>query len=449
MLNQDENVMNALNEKFYQVMSGKSLPSNSYLSIIDGGYLLSEKELAFLEDYQHNMDEAYRFSALVNRLPIAVSNWVPSGISMAHVYRHDFLENAQFPEITLTPVEQEALEKAKEFINEHRKDYRYYENAAENIQSKINDFNLLDPRPADYTARLHDLITAYNNAVDDWKDVGYKDDFEKQRRIRDNFQSAGLAGMRDHLRVLYDDLYNTNKNSQGSPFVPTMCIPHSFYKPDFQWNEFHFSSSETEKYESSSSKSWSAGARGSYKLFWGSANASGVENRTYLEFDTNGMEVKFDYIRVHLDRPWFEPYLLEGRSWWWRTATRENPTAGGQIYSNGALPPDTQGVWQMVPQDIIFVKNLEIKLDHSKEINRTSMKELKAGASAGFAFWKLAGANYSESSSESYNFKENEDSIIKAPQMQMCSFLCTLMPKEPNPDPNLMPNNFQNPEFLF
>ncbi|MGC7931410.1 hypothetical protein ACP3VS_22725 [Lysinibacillus sp. VIII_CA] len=449
MPNQDQNVMDALNEKFYQVMSGKNLPSNTYLSIIDGGYLLSEKELAFLEDYQHNMDEAYRFSALVNRLPATVSNWIPTGSSLAHVYRREFLELATFPSITLDPEQEKVLAEAKKFISVHRNDYRKYELAVEKAQSDINELNNLEPRPADYTSRLYDLTNALNNANDDWKDLGYKNEFEKYRRLRDTFESAGLSGWKDHLKELYDNLYNTNKNSQGSPFVPTMCIPHSFYKPDFQWNHFTFTSSETEKYESSSSKSWSAGARGSYKLFWGSANASGVENRTYLEFDTNGMEVNFDYIRIHLDRPWFEPYLLEGRAWWWPTATKENPTAGGSTYSNGAPPPDTQGTWQMTPQDIIFVKNLVIKLDYSKEINRTSMKELKAGASAGFAFWKLGGANYNENSNETYNFKENEDGVIIANQMQISSFLCTLMPKEPNPDTSLMPHNFLKPEFLF
>lgn len=449
MLNQDENVMDALNEKFYQLMSGKNLPPNSYLSIIDGGYLLSEKELAFLEDYNNNKDEAYRFSALVNRLPAAVSNWIPTGSSMPFVYRHEFLENARVPLITLKPNEQILLDEAYRYIKDNFKKYREYQLAVQKAQSDLNYFMALEPRPADYTSKLLDLTNAYNNAVDEWEYVGNKKAFENHARIRKTFESAGLLGMIDASKALYDQLHAVNQTTQGTPFVPTMCIPQSFYKPDFTWNHFTFSSRETETYQSSSNRSWSAGAKGSYKLFWGSADASGVENRTFLDFDTNGMEVSFDYIRVHLDKPWFESYLLESRSWWWPTATRENPISGGAIYSNGALPPDTQGAWQMIPQDIIFVKNLVIKLDHSKEINRTSMKELKASASAGFAFWKLGGANYSESSNESYNFTENEDSIIIASQMQISSFLCTLMPQEPNPDPSLMPHNFKKSEFLF
>jgi hypothetical protein len=65
--------------------------------------------------------------------------------------------------------------------------------------------------------------------------------------------------------------------SQGKKFVPTLCIPNDFYKEGVKWNQFSFSQHESEKYESPPSRSWSAGARGSYNLIWGSANANGKE----------------------------------------------------------------------------------------------------------------------------------------------------------------------------
>lgn len=445
---EDQNVMDALNEKFYQLIaSGNS--ETSYLSIINGGYILSEKELAFLEDYNKNIDEAYYFSSLVNRIPKTIDNWSPTGSSMAFVYRNEFLERSKVPIDTLTPKEEKALKEAEDFLLNNHKEYRYYEKFAQKAQSDLNDLKHLDPKPTDYIARLLKLTQSYESAVEDWELYGKKNAYEKQRAIKNGFESKGYPDMKDALKKKYDLLYQTNQTTQGANFVPTMCIPGSFYKSDFQWNSYSFNSSETETYQSTSDRNWSAGARGSYNLFWGSADASGSEHREYKQVDTSGLEVKFDYIRIALDRSWFEPYLLTSRSWWWSGATRENPTGGGPVYSNGNRPPNTDGSWQMIPQDIIFVKNLEVKLDIKKEINERVLKELKASASVGFAFWKLAGANYSERSDEKYDFNYTEEGVIKAPQMQMCAFLCDLLPQEPNPDTTLMPENYRNHKYLF
>lgn len=440
-------VANAMMSKLYEVLTagghapGEVLPASSFISFIDGGYPFTSDDLAFLGQgaLQQNLAQAKNFADIVNGIPASVGTWMPSGSSLANAYRTLFLQNAVVPLVQLTPSQQAALTNAKATVKSDYPDYSKYRNA---WQNKVAAYQTALQATPPNQASINKARIAVQDALQDWQVEGNKAEFESALATQNQLQGLGFAGVLETLRDDYDNYAAgfTDPNS-GATFAPVMVVPPDFFSDDSSWNSFTFSSQEVDKYSSDNKVSWGGGLAGMEDLFFWGVSTSGTTEWKSSSMSSDNLSVSFEYLRVALDRTaWFDPFLMQSRTWWWSDATPSNPITQ-PIFSDGQPPPNTTGQWQMIPTDVLFTRNLTVNLDMSNTENQSSMTNIQEQADVKFLIWTVASENvHYQSSSSSYHFQKT-DSGIFAPQMQMIAFLCSLMPKEPNPDTSVMPTS--------
>jgi hypothetical protein len=445
-INEGQTVGDALTNKFLTLFKNSGTAAvNSYLSIIDGGYPYGPSDLKWLANFPpqepNDINAAAAFASQVDRIPAGVGRWVPGAAQISSPYRSLFLQNAETPSVKLTPEQQADLDEAEKTLKSDYHDYTQYRNTYQQAAEAVQELMLKVHRPSDYMQQLSKLRTSMNNAKTDWENLGNKDEVETALATKNHLQGLGYDQIITNLRDQYDNYKDLYPTPDGTTFTPVLAIPGDFYTDAITWNTFTFSSEEISKYQHDSTVQWGGGLGGAWDLFWGSGDASGEKHDTYLEVETQKLGVSFDYIRVTLDRTaWFDPFFLESQSWYWPGATKNNPQGGGSLFSNGLpLGAGLDGQWQMTPQDVIFTKNLNVTLDMSDETTKTTLSRLTTSASAGFWFFRIKASYSSQTSTYEYDYQETH-SGISAPQMQMFAFLCTLMPKEPNPLPSILPD---------
>ena len=141
MSSEDATVTNAMASKFYAVLFGpEENPRETFLSIVDGGYVFAPDDFAFLEtnDLVNHKDKARNFAALVNGIPEAVGRWNRTSTSIGFMYKEEWLGNIDVPNIPLTDTQKAILDDSINFTSEHSDRYRTFKVSYLKIQNKIS-----------------------------------------------------------------------------------------------------------------------------------------------------------------------------------------------------------------------------------------------------------------------------------------------------------------------
>lgn len=422
-------IFNAFVAKLQQVLTlGGGAPPDTFLSFINGGYALTEDDLAFLgpNALEANLDKAYDFAQLVNAIPVAAASWVPTGESLPVQYML-FLKNGVPPQIVLTDTQQQSLREAKAITLRLYKFYAGYRTAWEMANSDYQNWLSLQNPPSDYDQQLVAKKARLDAATQDWVDKGFKNQFEANEAIVQQIEGQGYDIVFQNLRDTYTNYVSGYENDQGVNFAPVLCNPPDFYTNDLYWNTLNFDCSSIAPDAAQSAPTNTAiGATDNLFQISDGSN-SGPQ---YPDMDNTGLQIAFEYTRVNLDRSaWFSRALLQSNCWWWYDATKSNPITQ-PIFSDGQPPPNTTGQWQMIPDEIIFTRNLNVTFDTTNAANQALMSSLSKATSAGFMFWRIDAPTGPQATLTSTG--------ISVPDVQMICFLCDLMPKEPNPDPSIM-----------
>jgi hypothetical protein len=437
----DNDVANALMAKFYSILTaGGGAPPRAFISYVDGGYPFTDADLAFLKEgqLQNYLGQAARFATLANTIPQAAGTWAATGQQVDKMY-NTWMSVAQVPEVQLTAAQQKDLAAAQATASKLSAAYQKYETAYQNAVNAVEGLLSMAHKPSDYNVRLEKATQARTRALQQWEALGSKAQYEQAAALANQLSSQGYAGVLQQMQNNYTTAQQQDPDTSAQ-FVPVLAIPGDFFTSDVSWNTFTFDSSEVSQYESNSRSSWGGGLSGMEDLFVYSVSASGTHTTHSVQIDNSSISVTLEYARVALDRSaWFDSSLLESNAWWYPGATQANPTQGGPLLSDGAPPPNTQGEWQATPQEMVLTRNLLITLDMSSQTNQSAVTTMQAQADVKFLIWPVAQASTSfNSSTNSYTFQKTDQGIY-APQMQMAAFVCSLMPRQPNPQVALLP----------
>jgi len=355
-------------------------------------------------------------------------------MSLGPVFR-TWLDNAVVPEVKLSPEEEQRLQEARETIRAGADLYHQYElrwqEAQVAWQAAIR-LPLTDPdRPKLILARK----LAAENAMRDWQVRGRKSSFESAVALTAFYLLRGLKHALAALRESYDKIFDMNCTQHGEHFTPVKLIPRELFEGAATWTSVSIRTDELSARQETTGTMHNGGL--DMPLFW--IGDSGCQRVRVDGIDTSKMVVAFEFAQARIDRSdWFDSFLLTSNSWWWKGATRSDPFAGGIIFSNGALPPNTQGQWQMIPTGIIFTRNLVVDTGPFQLVASEFVSRARASPMAGFWIF-TARSTVGSPLANDFDFDLEPDSILRVPQMQIAAVVCQLMPKEPNPDPALLP----------
>lgn len=268
-------------------------------------------------------------------------------------------------------------------------------------------------------------------AMNDWVTNGYKEEYDKI--------AAYIAQVEGRSMVLLkqgylDDMEKARLTglSSGSDFYYTSFIPGSFARNDEGWTEFSFDSKTVDSdYSFKSSKS-EAGIGLSIKRFFLNAEGKREYEKSTKKINKNEFQLSFKIAQVPISRPWFNVNFLKSNYW---RFDQNNLEFKERIISDGFQPPN--GMIPAYTTTAIFVKDLYLKFGESNREWFKEMEEWSVDGDIGFGpFLTINASHESKKENKTYDLDESGQGI-RVKGMQLIGFKCHIMPKSPDPKPDI------------
>lgn len=342
----------------------------------------------------------------------------------------------------ITDEETEVTEPSPMVRAYHEKMAAYESAALEYNTARINALDASEAKAVHYWALNANILrNRVKAAMSDWVSSGYKDDYEKIAAYIEQVSQRDMALLKQEYR---DDLEKARLTglASGSDFYYSSLVPGNFAQ-SAGWTEFSFSSTDFASHQDShyNHRSWSTS--GSAGFFGIGATASHSSSRGSQSFDSNfdldSFRLSFKICQVPIVRPWFKMPFLLSKSW---RFDQSNLESKGELISDGETPP--KGLMPAYPTMVIFVKDLKLSIAHAdgltSQMSEYQSSSTGAGASFNYLCFNL-GASYasgSASGSSERDFEYHHTSEgIEVPGMQVIGFKCHVMPKSPDPLPEI------------
>ena len=149
--------------------------------------------------------------------------------------------------------------------------------------------------------------------------------------------------------------------------------------------------------------------------------------------------MSFEICQVNIVRPWLKTSYLNSKTWRFDPG---NPDVKNNLLSDGSSPP--KGLMPAYPTSIILVRNLLLDFGNNQGAQSfmTQQSSNSQGGGVGFSFGPFSigadashhNASGSTTSQASYSWSDQGLSI---PGMQIIGYRCHVLPKSPNPSPDI------------
>lgn len=269
-------------------------------------------------------------------------------------------------------------------------------------------------------------------AKDDWVNNGYQKDYEGIAARLDQIMSKDLSLLKAEYKDALERTKLTGINS-GADFYYATLAPANFIKGG--WTQFSFDSNDFAYHANKQNTSYKVKASASYWGFHagGSKESSEAQNETTI--DATSFKLSFDMCQVQVIMPGIKTAFLTSKAWKLDPGSPEVQSKG-EVLCDGNVPP--AGILPGYPTSAIFVKNLVLDFGKSNSKAKSSLKSDSSAASGG-GYWGVFSASGSKSSSSSDTAAESssENQGIKVDGMQIIGFNCHVLPKSPDPLPNI------------
>ncbi|MBD5784918.1 hypothetical protein IF650_01875 [Cellulosimicrobium terreum] len=279
-------------------------------------------------------------------------------------------------------------------------------------------------------------------AMASWVSEGHKNDYEKIAAFLDQVQRRDLSLLKARYRDDLDKAKLTGAVS-GSDFYYTSVVPGNFLTAS-GWTEFTFGSGDfaQERFSSYSLKRSSSASGGGFFGIFGNAKAGTQvegESARSFRFESEQFSMSFQIAQVPIVRPWFKTAYLTSKSW---RMSQANVEARGEFASDGGTP--RKGRLPAYPTALVLVRDVTVSFRASEGMSSFQSEWESAKSTSGkvFAFGPIvvAGGNttsrYSSSSNSSSRYHW-DGQTLKVDGAQIIGFKCALMPKAPDPLPEI------------
>jgi len=274
------------------------------------------------------------------------------------------------------------------------------------------------------------LRNRVKKADNDWIANGYKQEYDQIAAYINQVSSRSIALLK---KEYLDDLEKSRYTgaTTGSDFYYTSLLPSSFAHSNEGWTDFTFSSGDFESSSKTNSTKTSAAAVGAlFGITFGGGGS--VEKKKYnRKIDTSQFSLTFKICCVPIERSWYNTNFLYSNYW---RFDQTNVSFKDATVSNGKMPPE--GMIPAYTTAAVFIKDLKLSFGE-KSYETTTEFEKKAGK-GGFAWGPINfGMKHDKSSGERDSESSYSNQGIKVEGMQLIGFKCHMLPKSPNPNPDI------------
>ncbi len=282
-------------------------------------------------------------------------------------------------------------------------------------------------------AKLQRLAQNKTEAAHNWEILGLKGLYERKSArliyLTSDDPTSFWQTLRDRLAA----------QKQQAPlrgeYYQTFLIPSIASWADAGWGSFQQTISEQDTYEYSKSTSWSGGLSVGWGLWSFGGGASGSTQYHQQQSNVSSVSLKFDYLRVRIDRRWLVEDVFGYKFWTW------NKNFGKTFVSDGgnlSVNPPVRPIGRM-PVDVrylIVVRNVELSAAFSHDEVTQYNSQISASASVGWGPFSASGS-YQESTGTKYTKGTFDGVTLKIPQPQIIARTGLMLGRTPDPDPTL------------
>lgn len=270
-----------------------------------------------------------------------------------------------------------------------------------------------------------------------WISQGYKNEYEE---INAYIEQVTQKSMVLYKKELQEDLKHGKLTSpqegEAGDFYFTTMVPGNFAASP-GWTKFTFYEQDYEEHSSKKTSQWSAGGSGGWGLFSISASASGSKTEIDESKKAANFRAELEFTQVPIVRPWFKPGFFQMRGWtldnlWYLNYDNKPVSDGGEKDSEGK--PDGRLV--AYPISALFVRNVAFTSDQSESQMNYINSKISGGGKVGWGPFSVGGSYSREEEKRDFN-AHLEGGAIHIPGMQLIGFINNIIPKSPNPNPNI------------
>lgn len=342
------------------------------------------------------------------------------------------MDDEALPYAPISEENQKEIRRDDEWIAENRNTYnvfkKYYFDA---LDAYSQEQFSQHPNPS----KLSRLRSSLDEARRNWETIGLKNEFEhKQARVI--YLSEGdPTSLWSQFRSSFT--FNTKNAPNRGRYLQTFLVPRisEWNSPGTSWATYEKTIRESDSYSHSSETSWGGSGGVGWGLFSFGGGASGSTSRSYSKSDTTFVKIKFDYLRVRIQRPWLDSDIFGFHFWWWKSAIGYRLLCdGGNLY---VTPPKRPiGILPFIQRHLIVVRNLTITSNFSENDKQIISSKISASASFGWGCFGCSGSYQEENRTVRTN-GSFDGTTIRVDGPQIIAFTGTLMPRTPNPDRTL------------
>jgi len=267
-------------------------------------------------------------------------------------------------------------------------------------------------------------------ALNDWSSNGFKGEYEQINAAIQAVEERSFALLKQRYREDFARSLLTNPSS-GANFLYTAPAPAGFARTDSGWTEFSFGSGSFKSNHKFTSRQTSGAGAFSFGIFNVGGSGNVTKQRWEGKVDSETFRLKFKMCRVPIYRPWFHLDFI--KSGFWRFLP-SNVVVANAMISDGASPPN--GLMPAITTECVFIRDLDLHFgeSHSEFVRQKEGVAGSGGISIG-PFW--AGGRHSNSSDERSQEANWSQQGIRVPGLQLLGFICHMLPKAPDPHPDI------------
>jgi hypothetical protein len=354
------------------------------------------------------------------------------------------LTRASLPQKQLTAGQQQEAKDIRQWLSDNTGTYNTFRDmyfAARRAREQEEN------NPQSDGTLLGELRQKESDAEAAWESAGQRRTWEDMNARLADIEKTNPVRIWDDLRRQFNQ---NKKNAPKGPYVQVYFEPPvvQWGSSATSWASFERTVSESDSYQYSHQTAWSGGASAGWGLWSFGAGASGSTNYQKYISNTSTMKVKFEYLRVLLNRPWIDELVFTYQFWTWsKLFGFKYLSDGGNLAANPPLRP--LGIMPVLPKSLIVVRNVELSANFTHDDQTLIQSQFSASASGGWGPFSISGS-YSESTSEKRVQASFDGTTIRINQPQVIGYAAMLLPKTPDPDQSLPfdPNDAVFPQHM-
>jgi hypothetical protein len=427
------------------------------------------------EDEKKLINHAYNWSQLVDFVPdvgAAYSNERQQGMfrpdaqaRLSAIYG-DILRFAKVVDKELTPAEQAKLErfrnllsakkKVKDIITDEETEVTddsamlkaYYAKQAAYITAALQ-YNAKriaaqsangksgKAAVADWSNNAELYRLQVKSAADAWIAAGYRNEVDAINAYINNIGRRNMMSWKQGLVEQYDEAV-LNGTAPGQKFHYTTVIPGDFAKSN-GWTGYSMSHETSHATSESNSRSWSASGGLSLGIFNIGGQAGGESSKYTGNYELSSFKLSLELCQAIVCRSWFEGAFFQNRGW---TLRKGEGWMYESMPSDGNTPPNgPKGQCIGFPTIALFARNIRIESREFVSAYREERNRVGGGGAVSYGPFVLGGT-YSSAHGETQLDTEETDQSLTVKGMQLIGFVNHLLPKSPNPLPELKDEDF-------